>query len=395
MTVPVLVSVVLVAYNSRDDLARCIPSILAQDVPLEILIVDNVSTDGTVAWLRETYPSVRIIEPRENTGYAGGNNMGVRQSLGEYVLTLNPDTVVHAGALRELRRVVKANPRSFVTPKMLRPDATINACGNDMHYTGITTCTGLGRSGSSYTGILRPFALSGAAIMARKSTWLEVGLFDERFFMYLEDTDLSLRARLARCPILCAADAVITHWYTLGMCSLKFYQLERNRLLMLFKTYEARTLRRLAPGLLLMEAATWTFALLRGPSYLRARGLAYVWLWKNRRTWREARQDVQNNRQISDREVLEATSLAIAYTQLVASRRVARALETGTAPVFQLAYLAAASLANVSFREPYVTIQRGIGLRSLLPMEPQTESRHGSWVGAVVSRVNGSKVTYA
>lgn len=107
----------------------------------------------------------------------------------------------------------------------------VNACGNEMHYTGITSCRGLGMPTEAFTGLHEVPLVSGAAFIARRGLLNNLGQFDELFFMYHEDTDVSLRARSRGHRILCAASAVVTHHYELQMSPTKFYYLERNRLL--------------------------------------------------------------------------------------------------------------------------------------------------------------------
>ena len=133
-------SIVIVSFHSRADLARCLPSIARQGIEgVEVVVVDNAPGDGTAAWLTHEHPSVRLVTNATNTGYAGGNNLGIEHARGEHVLILNPDTELHDDALRTLLDAVRAHPDALVTPKLLQPDGTVNACGNQMHATGITS----------------------------------------------------------------------------------------------------------------------------------------------------------------------------------------------------------------------------------------------------------------
>lgn len=330
------VTVVLVSYHSQADLARCLPSLERQGVAgVETIVVDHAPGDGTATWLAEVHPDVRVLANPKNTGYAGGNDLGLRHALGTYVLILNPDTELHEGALATLLDAVRAHPDALVTPKLLGPDGTVNACGNQMHPTGITTCRGLGDPADAHVGTFPVPLVSGAAFVARRDLLLELGGFDARYFMYLEDTDLSLRARSRGYRVLCAADAVVTHHYRLGMTPAKFEYLERNRLLTLFRHLEARTLRRMVVPLLLTELATWAYALLKGPAYLAARGRGYGWLWRERAWLREARAAQQSARCVDDAGLLAGSETTLPFGQLVASASVARWLERLTAPLYR------------------------------------------------------------
>ncbi|WP_018464970.1 glycosyltransferase family 2 protein [Calidithermus timidus] len=329
-------SLLIVAYNSRPDLERLLPSVYAQGVECEILVVDNNPADGTGEWLRQHHPAVRVVVSPRNGGYAGGNNFGIREARGEFVLVLNPDTVLHPGALRTLLEAARAHPDALIGAKLLNPDGTVNAVGNHMHYCGITTCRGLGEPAGRHRGLEPVPLVSGAAFIAARRTLLGLGGFDEDYWMYLEDADLSLRARLRGHPIYSANDALITHYYRLGMSPRKFYYLERNRLLTLLKVYEGRTLRRIAPALLLTELATWAFALLKGWPYLRARWEGYGWLWQNRAAIRAKRAEVQRSRSVGDAVILRDMLTKLPFEQLTAPR-LAGWLERLTTPLYRMA----------------------------------------------------------
>lgn len=328
-------SIVIVSYHSQAHLARCLPSIARQGVEgIEIIVVDNAPGDGTATWLARQHADVHVIANPTNTGYAGGNNVGIHNASGEHVLILNPDTELHDGALLKLLEAVTAHPDALVTPKLLNADGTVNACGNQMHYTGITTCRGLGEPAEAYSGTHAVPLVSGAAFIARRTLLLELGGFDTSFFMYHEDTDLSLRARSLGYHVLCAADAEISHHYVLHMSPGKFFYLERNRLLTLLKNLAPGTLRRLVLPIMLTEMATWAFALSRGPAYLAARARGYLWLWHERPVWRAERARARAHRRVTDTGLLAAAATELPFDQL-AHPTVARFLSATTDPVYR------------------------------------------------------------
>lgn len=336
-----LLSIVIVSYHSREDLERCLPSIEGQDVErCEVVVVDNAPGDGTSVWLQFSYPWVKVIENSENTGYAGGNNVGVRRASGEYVLILNPDTELRAGALSALLAAVRAHPDALVTAKLLNPDGTVNACGNQMHVTGITTCRGLGLSQEGFLGVHPVPLVSGAAFIARRALLLELGGFQADFFMYLEDTELSLRARSRGYRVLCAAEAEIVHHYSLGMTAAKLGHLERNRWRTVLMHLETRTLWRLLPAFVLTELATWAFALLRGPAFLVAKVRSYSSLWRERAKIRVIRAEAQSLRTVGDEELLSGSTVTLPFDQLVGNPILSRVLERITAPLYRATALA-------------------------------------------------------
>ncbi len=328
-------TVVIVSYDSRPDLERCLPTLFAPGSPeVSVLVIDNHGADGVSDWLEHAWPAVQVVRNPCNSGYAGGNNVGLALVDTPYTLILNPDTEVAAGALAALLQAARAQPFALITPKLLRPDGRVNACGNEMHYTGLVWCLGLGQPAEQYAGLQPVPLLSGAAIIGRTEVFRDLGGFDEQLFMYYEDTDLSLRAKLRGYRLFCLADAEITHHYALNMTPGKLYQLERNRLLTLFKVLSGQTLRQLLPALLLTEAATWSFSV-RGWSYVRARARVYGWLWRHRSELRQVRSEVQRTRLCSDAELLGQSSLALPIGQ-VSAPALGRLVNAVFVPIYRL-----------------------------------------------------------
>lgn len=315
----VTLSIVLVAYHSQTDLERCLPTIDAQDVvfPSEIIVVNNSPADGLGEWLARTYPAVRYVANASNTGYAGGNNLGLGHARGHWSLLINPDTELRPGSLAWLLKTAREHPDALLTPKLLNPDGTINACGNQMHYTGIATCRGLNEPGDRYATLHTVPLLSGAAIVGRTELLRALGGFDETYFMYYEDTDLSLRARRRGIELLCEGRAEIVHHYALNMNAAKFYYLERNRLLTFLKLFSRPTLRALLPALLLTEVLTWGYAL-RGPAYLRSRFRTYRSVWSHRAAIRQARNALQQTpATVPDADLLAGSTLSLPLASLL------------------------------------------------------------------------------
>jgi GT2 family glycosyltransferase len=261
-------SIVVVSYNSRAYLGACLASLSSAAGPDdELIVVDNGSTDGSADLVAACFPSVRLIHA-ENTGYAGGNNRGAAAAEGDYLVFINPDTIAHPGAIDALVAPL-AGDVALTTARIVlcgKPD-TINACGNTVHITGLTYCRGAGRPAIDYEASCNVDAVSGAAFAIRRDVFVTLGGFDERFFMYVEDTDLSLRARLAGYRIRYMSGAVVEHDYHMTYSPTKAYYLDRNRHLMLLKNLSSAAYARLLPALLLGEIITWAFLLLKGPRY--------------------------------------------------------------------------------------------------------------------------------
>jgi GT2 family glycosyltransferase len=287
----VIISVIVVAYNSAAYLPACIESILPQLRPAdELIVVDNGSDDGSADLVRSRYPQARLVHGR-NGGYGAGCNAGGACARGDHLVFLNPDTVLRAGALAALVGPIGQGADALTTAcvvMMGRPDV-INACGNTMHYTGLTYCRGGGRPRAMYSTAAEVDAVSGAAFAIRSATFEQLGGFDEAFFMYVEDTDLSWRARLSGRACLYVPEALIEHDYRQAYTPSKAFYLDRNRHLMLIKNLSSAAYLRLLPGLLLSEIVTWGFLVLKGPRFWNVKPRVYAWLWRQRRAIRASR----------------------------------------------------------------------------------------------------------
>ncbi len=231
-----LASIIIVTYNHRKYLAPCIGSVKNQEYPHEIIIVDNGSDDGTADFIAETYPGVTLIR-NKNTGFGAGNNLGVRNATGDYLVFLNPDTVVEKDWLTNLIKPIREDHKIITTPKILLYDGSaINTCGNINHFTGLTFTRGLNDPPGSHDRVGAVSGISGACFAIRKEGFDRMGGFDERFFLYNEDSEFSWRAHLFEIPILYVPSSVVRHHYALAVSPQKMYYLEKGRYLIL-KTY--------------------------------------------------------------------------------------------------------------------------------------------------------------
>lgn len=314
-------AVILVSYNSRNVLGPCLNSLLRQDVDdVDIVVVDNHSGDGTPDWLQRHYPGVTVIAAQTNLGYGAAANLGLRQTTAGVALVANPDTVFTAESLQTLLRVIEEHPESLVMPKLLRPDRRVNAVGLSLHLGGVASCRGLGDDAEHYRGLIPVPIVSGAVIAGSRATWARSGGFDPDIFLYMEDVELSLRARFVGIPLYCAADAVVVHDYHLELTPQKFHWLERHRLWTVYKVYTWRTLLRLQPTLLLLSVLIGTFALLRGRTYLKGYLLARWWVWRRVPLLMRQRRDLNIAKSCPDRAIMQSLATGLPLEQLMAER---------------------------------------------------------------------------
>lgn len=205
-------SIIIVNYNVKYYLEQCLTSLerALAGIEGEVTVVDNHSSDGSLAYLKPRFPHVTFIESNHNLGFARANNIAIRQSRGEYVLMLNPDTIVGEQTLKEVMAFMDSHPKAGAAGvQMLKANgekANESRRGLPTPMTAFYKMTGLcarypkhKRLGHYYMGYL-PWdepgqieVISGAFLMVRKSVLDKVGLLDEDYFMYGEDIDLSYR----------------------------------------------------------------------------------------------------------------------------------------------------------------------------------------------------------
>ena len=255
-------SVIVINWNGRQYLQACLDALAAQrDVAFETIVVDNASTDGSLELLREQFPAVRVVALPRNLGFAGGNNAGARQALGDHLVFLNNDTVVQPGWLAALRRMVDAPPGFALTTSRvvyMHDHAVIDSAGDGMLQWGAAFKRFHGTRASEAERAGEVFGVCGAACLVTKAAFDELGGFDEDFFVSHEDVDLSYRARLLghRCGY--AADAVVWHHgsVTLGRTSaFAVFHGQRNLEWVYLKNSPLSILLRSMPGHLLYTAA--------------------------------------------------------------------------------------------------------------------------------------------
>jgi GT2 family glycosyltransferase len=296
-------SVLIVAWNSREELARTLPALLPElGEGDELIVVDNASDDGTADAVASLAPAARIVRSGRNLGFAGGCNHGAAEAQGDLLIILNPDAAPRPGFGEAIRRPWQ-DGRGWAAWQALVADGdgkTINSAGNPVHFTGIVWAGGHGRPIGAAPPVGEVAALSGACLAIPRRTWVDAGGFPERFFLYHEDVDLSLRLRLAGGALGIEPAAVVDHDYEFGAREHKWRWLERNRWAFLIRVYPASLLALLAPALILTELALIPASIAAGWGKQKFAAMGEVVRWLPR-LLRERRQ-VQSARTISPAE---------------------------------------------------------------------------------------------
>jgi N-acetylglucosaminyl-diphospho-decaprenol L-rhamnosyltransferase len=225
-------TVIIVSWNVRNLLRACLDSVChaqpSQESAVQIIVVDNASSDGSAEMVRAEFPGVQLIANARNIGFGAANNQALKEAGGEYVLFLNPDTEVRPGAIEALLAFIKARPRvACVGPKLLNPDGSVQPSRRRFPRVGtaFVESTMLQRH-IGWLPAVRAFYrgdqpddvaqqvdwLVGACLLARKSAFDEVGGFDERFFMYSEEMDLCYRLAHAGYETWYVPEARVMHY---------------------------------------------------------------------------------------------------------------------------------------------------------------------------------------
>jgi GT2 family glycosyltransferase len=273
------ISAVVCNYNGMAYLDRCVGALVAEGAALdEIILVDNNSTDGSVEFLEEKYPLVTILQMGTNNGPTDARNAGYRAARNRWVLTLDNDAFVTPGMLAKLvdaaadeRRPTVLQPRSVFTNDRER----VHYDGGSLHYAGLICLRNFYQPLAEAQGerVAEVDVAIAVCLLIDAEAILAIGGYDETYFFWFEDLDLSMRLRRTGHRFLSVADAIVLHDEgTEGLSSRdgseypdrRVYYHSRNRWLYLLRTYRLRTLFLAAPGLAIYEVFWFAFALKQG-----------------------------------------------------------------------------------------------------------------------------------
>ena len=245
-----LISVIILNYNGKDYIEECLDSVLDQTYePLEIIVVDNASNDSSLEILKEKYSSkIKLIESNTNLGFAGGNNLALDYTKGEFIALLNNDAVADRRWIEEFMSAVNRCDGTFGmwASKILFYDdrEIIDTAGHLIYPDGLNRGRGKGeKDKGQYDKEEEVFFPSGCAAIYRKEMLDIIGFFDPDFFAYGDDTDLGMKARIAGWKCIYVPKSVVYHHSSAASgkySPLKAYLVERNRLWVLIKYFPLR-----------------------------------------------------------------------------------------------------------------------------------------------------------
>jgi GT2 family glycosyltransferase len=259
-------SIIIVNYNGRHFLAECLAAVERQTVPrhrYEVLLIDNGSADGSVGYVRELFPGVRVYALSENLGFTGANNRGFRLARGRHVVLLNNDTRVEPEWLEGLLAAADGDRVGGVGSRLLFRDEPgwINSTGLVLYRDGRGGDRHLRQSDGAQTREpAEVFGGCGASLLLKRELIDDLGGFDPKLFMYYEDLDLCWRARLRGWRFVYAPESVVHH--VCGGSSdtaspFRLRQVERNRVLVTLRNAPPLLALSAIPGLLLRYGRLW------------------------------------------------------------------------------------------------------------------------------------------
>jgi len=203
-----IVSIIIVNYNGKKHLEKCLKSIMKINYPNpEIILVDNNSTDDSIEFVKNTYPSIIIIKLDKNYGFAEPNNIGAKNAKGDFFLFLNNDTEVDPNFVGEMVKVLQQDSKIAICQSLLlKPNGEVDSSGDFIDT--------LGRAYSSkdkVSEVKKILSARGASMMIRKESFWDLGGFDKKFFASYEDVDLGWRAWIWGYKIVIVPNSVVYH----------------------------------------------------------------------------------------------------------------------------------------------------------------------------------------
>jgi GT2 family glycosyltransferase len=313
-------AVVIVGYNSLKYLDDSLGSLFkSEGAKFDIIYVDNNSTDNSVEYIIKHYPKITLIINEENVGFAQANNIGIEKAIeqgADNVLIINPDTYTAPDCLKLLQQ--QANDTTILQPLILlqtdKRTSKVNTSGGTLNFMGFSYCSDYKAESSTVTGRgIMPIA-SGAAMLLPTAMLKKIGLFDDQLFMYHEDVDLAWRARIAGYDIKLVPEAQVWHKYTFGRNDSKFFYVERNRLLFIWKNFGLRFRLLTLPAFLINELALLVFFTLQRNLDVKLK--SYVGVWKLLHHVQKSRKKLEKIRKKTDRELVKYLGAEMDFAEM-------------------------------------------------------------------------------
>lgn len=304
-----MISIIILNYNTGQLLIDCVQSVINSNIEdFEIILVDNLSMDKSHLKCKEKFENVILIENKENLGYCEGNNVGLRNARGEFIIILNPDTAVTPNWIRELKDAYKKFGEGLYQPKILSMSnpKKLGTTGNKINIFGFGFSRGRGyEDENQYNEIEQVGYASGTCLFMAKKTFEKIGFLDSFLFAYHDDLEygwraleLGIKSYYVPKSIIYHAESFIFKWKPF-----KFYLLERNRQYCLLTHYSRQTLYRILPELIFMEILVLIFYTIKG--LLLQKIKAYFNILRNWKKIKQKYYEIQKQKKNLDHEIIK------------------------------------------------------------------------------------------
>ena len=304
-----LISIIVLNYNAGELLLNCINSLMKSTYQnIEILVVDNISSDDSHTKCKKQFPDIKLIQNRKNLGYCGGNNVGIKEAKGEFIVILNPDTIVEENWLDEMFNAFNEFGDGLYQPKIisLNESDIIQSTGNMIHAFGFGFARDKGKKIIEKKEEIEKIGYaSGTCLFTTKKVLEKVGLLDEFLFLYHDDLDLGWRAAQIGINSYYVPKSKIFHAesYSLKWSAKKFYWLERNRKYCLKTHYSKDTYKKMSFSLMLVDLSIWIFYISKG--FLNAKIRAELDILKNKKIIENKYLELEKKKIIPDKELIK------------------------------------------------------------------------------------------
>lgn len=300
-------SVVIPNWNGKKYIGKCLDSLINQSLKPHIIVVENGSIDGSLDYIKKNYPKVELVVNAKNLGFAGGVNSGIRRSIergDSFVALFNNDAIADKNWFKSLYNEISNNSKvGIATTKLLTADGKyIDSTGDMFTVWGLPYPRGRNEETSDkYDQLKDVFAGSGGASIYRVEMLNEIGLFDEDFFAYYEDVDISFRAQLAGWKVRYVPSAIAYH--EIGKTSQKIkgfttYHSLKNVYWLTFKNVPRKYLFKVLIRLKIAMFMFYTKAVLRGHIWFATKSVMTIIIKMPKKRWE--RHCIQKNRKVSD-----------------------------------------------------------------------------------------------
>ena len=304
-----LVSIIVLNYNAGKLLHNCINSIKKSNYKnFEIIVVDNISSDNSQNECKKRFPEIKLIQNNKNFGYCEGNNIGIRNANGEFIIILNPDTIVESTWIDELFEAYQEFGDGLYQPKILslNENNVIQSTGNMIHVFGFGFARDKGNKVVDKIEEIEKIGYaSGTCLFTSREVVDKIGLLDEFLFLYHDDLDFGWRAAQIGINSYYVPKSKVFHVesYSLKWSSKKFYWLERNRKYCLQTHYSKDTYEKMRYSLMLVDFFVWMFYFSKG--FLGVKIKAELDIRKNRKLIEKRHDELENKKTVSDIELIK------------------------------------------------------------------------------------------